>query len=283
MKTTYGKAWRQIREQFERVSLDNSALDARLLGEYAFGFNGLDLPLKEHEIADEAQLVALKKYAKRRLNGEPVSRIIGVKEFYSLEFKLNEATLVPRPESELLVDLALEHIKDIGNPKILDLGVGSGCISIAILANNKSATAIGIDISAGALKMAQKNAKLNNVDARIKYRNGSWFEPIDKNESFDLIISNPPYIKSGEIIDLQKEVRLFDPALALDGGDDGLEPYEIIASNSKQYLSENGVVIVEFGQGQEKSVGQSFLQNDFDFISQYSDLADIVRVIVAKK
>ncbi len=272
-----------MKKQFEKANLDNSGLDARLLGEHAFGFNGLDLAIKEQEIADLEHIIRLKEYATRRLNGEPVSRVIGVKEFYSLEFKLNEATLVPRPETELLVDLALEHIKDIKNPKILDLGVGSGCISIAILANNISATAIGIDVSAMALEMAQKNAKNNGVGERIEYRLGSWFEPIDESESFDVIISNPPYIKRDEIIDLQKEVRLFDPALALDGGDDGLEPYEIIAYSSKEHLKENGAVIVEFGQGQEKSVEQSFLQNDYVFVSQYSDLADIVRCIVAKK
>ncbi len=258
-------------------------LDARLLGEFAFGFKGLELALKEQEIAPEEHLNRLENFAQRRLKGEPVARIIGVKEFYSLNFSLNEATLIPRPETELLVDLALEHIKNIKQPKILELGVGSGAILISILANKKNAKAIGVDISEQALLMAQVNAKHIGVEDRVDFLHGSWFEPIVKNEKFDLIISNPPYIKSDEIQGLQKEVKLFDPILALDGGNEGLAPYQVISNHSKTHLRENGAVIVEFGQGQEKDVEQIFLLDSYDFIAQHTDLGAVIRAIVAKK
>jgi len=276
-----GQVWREAKTQLEKADIKTASLDAKILTEFAFNFCGLDLALKEKEIPNTKQLEKLNQYISRRLSGEPIARIIGKKEFYSLNFTLNEATLVPRPESEILVDLTLKNLKDISSPKILELGVGSGCIIISILAHALKAKATGVDLSEKALLIAKKNATLNRVENRVEFIQGSWFEPIE--EKFNIIISNPPYIKSSEIADLQKEVRLFDPSLALDGGNDGLEPYKEIAKTAKEYLFNDGLVIVEFGQGQEKSIKEIFIAQNFSFIGEYRDLAGIIRAIIVKK
>lgn len=280
--TSFGQAWRKVKIQFEKAGIDSPALDARLLGEHAFGFSNLDLILKEKEKASIEQIDRLEEYANCRLRGEPVARIIGQKEFYSLNFALNEEILVPRPETEILVDLALEHIKNIASPRVLDIGTGSGCIAIAILANYLSANAIAVDLSAKALLLAKENAKNNGVDVRVDFLSGSWFTPIEENAKFDLIVSNPPYIKTADIADLQREVFLHDPVLALDGGEDGLLPYRIIASEAQNHLEDEGALIVEFGQGQGQAIKEIFLSFGFENIKSYSDLAAIERVIVVK-
>jgi len=242
----------------------------------------LQLALNENDEISAAELAKLEQYGARRIKGEPIARIIGEKEFYSLNFKLNDATLVPRPETEILVDLALEFIKDIKQPKILDLGTGSGCIAVSILANAKNTKAIGVDLSERAIFQAQENALNNGVENRLQFLSGCWFEPV-KKQRFDLIISNPPYIKTNDILCLQKEVRFFDPLLALDGGEDGLAPYALIAKGAGEYLKPNGAVMVEFGQGQEADIKAEFLALDYKNIRIFDDLAGICRVIVAKK
>jgi len=252
------------------------------LAEVVFELCGLQLALNENEEISLVQFNKLEEFAARRIKGEPIARIIGEKEFYSLNFKLNEATLVPRPETEILVDLAIEHIRDIEQPKILDLGTGTGCIVISILANAKTATAIGVDLSEWAIFQAQENALNNGVENRLQFLSGSWFDPI-KKQQFDLIISNPPYIKTDDILCLQKEVRSFDPLLALDGGKDGLTPYTLIAKGADEYLKPNGAVMVEFGQGQEKDIKAVFLAAGYNNVRIFDDLAGINRVIVAKK
>ncbi len=278
-----GKAWRKIRDRLIKADIDNSTLDARLLAQYAFGKNTIDLAVDEHEIVSERQLSLLNELAQRRLSGEPIARILGKKEFYSLEFKLNKATLVPRPESELLVDLALEQIEHIKKPHLLELGVGTGCISIAILKNNKYATILGTDISELALDQAKENALIHKVEQRIKFQHSSWFEKISNTKKFDLIISNPPYIETKKIKKLAIEVCNFDPILALDGSIDGLEPYRAIASGSKNHLNNGGVVIVECGYGQEERIIEIFAKRGFLSFELKSDLSLINRALIFHK
>ncbi len=274
------KTWRKIRDDFTKANIDNASLDARLLAEHAFKLNSLELATNENQQVTEQQLMRLEELAKRRLNGEPVARILGKKEFYGLEFKLNKKTLVPRPESELLVDICLEQIGENQNLKLLELGVGSGCIIISILANNDNLVGLGTDISQEALEIAKSNARFHNVLERIRFLRGNWFERLNTNKKFDVIISNPPYIETKEIATLAKEVKDFDPVLALDGGEDGLEPYRIIARNAKNYLNDNGFVIVEFGIGQEGEIIEMFLGEGFTLFEQKLDLSGIARALV---
>ncbi len=275
-----GKAWRKIRNDFAKANIDSAQLDARLLAEHAFKLNSLELATNANKQVTEQQLMRLGALAKRRLNGEPVARILGKKEFYGLEFKLNNKTLVPRPESELLVDICLEQIGQSQNLKLLELGVGSGCVIISILANNDNIVGLGTDISQKALEMAKSNARFHNVLERIRFLRGNWLEPLNTDKKFDFIISNPPYIETKEIAHLAKEVKDFDPVLALDGGEDGLEPYRIIAKKAKNYLNDNGFVIVEFGIGQEGKIIEMFLAEGFTLFEQKSDLSGIVRALV---
>ena len=279
---TIGMAWRMARDRFIKANIASASLDAQLLAEHVFSFNNVRLAINEHDLISPKQLLELEKLVKGRLSGKPIARILGKKEFYGLEFKLNNATLIPRPETEILVDLALKHIQTLKSPHILELGIGSGCISIAILTKNKNARAVGVDLSKLALKQANENANIHKVNNQIDLLNSNWFKQIKNQQKFDIIISNPPYIKTSDILLLAKEVKDFDPKLALDGGKDGLEPYRIIAKNAKQYLKPKALVIVEFGLGQEKAISKIFNNENFNSISLYRDLSGIVRAMVAK-
>ncbi|QDZ13303.1 peptide chain release factor N(5)-glutamine methyltransferase [Devosia ginsengisoli] len=252
------------------------------------------------------------------MTGESVARIIGIREFYGLGFTLNAATLEPRPETELLVDMALGALPAGG--RLLDLGTGSGCIPIAILANQPDATAVAVDLSALALEAAQANAISHGVATRLSLLPGSWFEPLTNDSPhgepvqvrklrtgnqrgraadsattssfdklrmrsdaafFDLIVSNPPYITSAVVETLAPEVRDFDPRLALDGGPDGLAPYRVIATQAANWLKPGAWVLVEIGYDQGAAVSALFLEAGFEDVAVHRDLNGLDRVVGA--
>jgi len=279
-QVTIGAAWRAVRDRFRAAGLGTPELDARRLAEIAFGMDSLKLVSEEREPAEPALLHALDALASRRLAGEPVARIAGRKEFYGLSFHLNAATLVPRPETEQLVDLALAFLKDKPSPKILDLGTGTGAIPISILANNPSATAVAVDLSPEALVAARTNAALHSVGDRLETRAGSWFDPIAADEKFDIIVSNPPYIETEIIAGLAADVRDHDPMLALDGGADGLVAYRTIASQARNHLAEDGMVLLEIGSEQGESVAQLLKDAGFTTPVVEKDLAGLDRVVL---
>lgn len=276
-----GRAWRMVRDQFGEAGLGTPALDARLLAERAFGVDGLQLATGEHDAVPSGGMVALEALATRRMAGEPVARILGHKEFYGLDFSLNAATLVPRPETELLVELGLEALKSRKSARIADLGAGSGCIGISILVNSADSHLVAVDLSAEALIEAERNATSHGVEARCAFRQGSWFEPLAEGEKFDLIVSNPPYIETGDIVGLDIEVCEYDPVLALDGGPDGLAPYRIIAQQAGNYLKVDGTVVVEVGLGQAQRVVEMFVAAGFAKTSVHNDLGGIARCVLA--
>lgn len=270
-----------MRDRFAKAGIASAPLDARLLAEKAFAIDGLLLITSENDKASPDQIEALEALAIRRLTGEPVARIMGTKEFYGLEFALNAATLVPRPETELLVELGLQSVKDCASPSVLDLGTGSGCIPIALLVNCGNAVAVAVDLSAQALEQARANGARHGVSNRMDLHQGSWFEPLRIDSRFDLIVSNPPYIESHAIDQLDREVRLHDPTLALDGGVDGLEPYRVIAAHSQQHLLPGGVVIVEVGFGQAEMVAKMFIAAGFKQSLAHDDLAGKARAVLS--
>lgn len=271
-----------MRDRFAAVGMATPALDARLLAERAFGFDGAHLAAHEHDAAVPAGLALLEDFAQRRLAGEPVARILGQKEFYGLDFSLNAATLVPRPETELVVELGLEFLAKRAVPHVLDLGTGTGCIAIALLHNLAEARAVAVDLSPAALEIVADNARRHDVAARLTLYAGSWFDPVDPGAQFDLIVSNPPYIESAALAGLEREVRLHDPVLALDGGADGLMPYHVIALEARHYLRAGGAVIVELGAGQAERVQEIFEQAGFSRCTIHNDLAGIGRVVMAE-
>lgn len=239
------------------------------------------MSLDEHDQPSASQIAVLDALAQRRIAREPVARILGAQEFYGLSFGLNADTLVPRPDTELLVDLAIEAFKDHPSPYILDCGTGSGCIAIALAVNLPRAKLIAIDLSAGALSQAQTNAAIHGVAGRITFMQGDWFSPLH-DQRFDLIVSNPPYISPDEIKGLDADVRLHDPMLALEGGEDGLDPYRYFVGAARQFLVPDGMLLVEHGATQGQAIAQLFTLAGWRDVGWHRDLAGKDRVISVK-
>ena len=218
----------------------------------------------------------------KRLKGKPLSKISGVKEFYSRQFITSEDTLDPRPDTELIVDVVKNLSKDFtkNSINILDIGTGSGCIIITIileLMTKLNTRATALDISKKALLVAKKNLIKFNLEKKINLIESNWFEKLDNK--FDLIISNPPYIKKNDLAKLSKEVR-YDPLISLDGGSTGLRSYFKIAKEVNKHLKKDGFVILEIGIGQLKQVDNIFLNQGFRRILKEKDLQGIDRVVV---
>lgn len=270
-----------MRDRFRSGDVETPELDARLLAETAFGLDPLELSSSEKSEAPSEALARLDTMAERRLAGEPVARILGHKEFYGLDFVLNEATLVPRPETEQLVELGLKAIVGLDAPQILDLGTGSGCIAIALLVNAPKARAVATDLSPEALDAARENAERHGVIDRLELRTGSWCGPLALTEAFDLAVSNPPYVETEIIGQLPPEVSEHDPALALDGGEDGLSAYRSIADTIAGHLKPGGTLLVEVGSEQGLEVGALLSSAGFASIDIRKDLGDLDRVVVA--
>jgi len=262
-----------------RLGFDSAALDAKLLTGYGLGLDSLAMATRENETVGAAAALRVAELLQRRMTGESVARIMGEREFYGLAFALNAATLEPRPETELLVDLALAHLAE--GARLLDLGTGTGCIGISILANMASASAVATDLSEAALAAAAKNGARHGVTSRLQLRRGNWFEALAGDERFDLIVSNPPYIATGVLDTLSREVRAFDPALALDGGPDGLAPYRIIAVEAGRRLLPKGRLLVEIGYDQGAAVADLLTAAGFADVAVHKDLNGLDRVVSA--
>ena len=227
--------------------------------------------------------IFLKKIVLRGL-GKPLSKIIGKKEFYSRDFFVNTQTLDPRPETELIIDFIKRFEENKLTPlEILDLGTGTGCIIISLyLELNKkiNVTGDGIDISDNALEIAKKNARYHNLAGKINFYKSNWFSNVKKK--FDIIVSNPPYIRKSEINFLPEGVKNYDPLISLCGGYDGLNPYRRIANKAKGYLKKDGLICVEVGDKQSRKVKKIFERKQFTTIDVLKDLFNIERVIIFK-
>jgi release factor glutamine methyltransferase len=253
--------------------------DARRIAEMTFRLWGLDLIANEREVAKKSTLKRLEAFAQRRLAGEPMARILGEAEFYGLVFKLNASTLVPRPETEMLVDFALASLPPDRPSRILDLGTGTGCVALAILAHLPQASAVGVDISPEAVACATANAEALDLTARFEARAGYWYKPIGRNERFDLIVSNPPYVRTGEIAGLMAEVRDHDPRAALDGGIDGLNAHRAVAFTARNFIEPGGLIALECGAGQGEAVATILRTGGFAGIAIKKDLRGLDRVV----
>ncbi|QEK39388.1 peptide chain release factor N(5)-glutamine methyltransferase [Candidatus Sneabacter namystus] len=228
--------------------------------------------LVENDIP-QAHFDAALQAAKRRINGEPLAYILGKKEFFSLEFLVNPDVLIPRPETETLIEAALRKKNVISN--ILELGTGSGCIIITLLKNIPNAQGVGVDISQKALQVADINASLHKVHNRLTLLLSNWYSNLHSKQ-FDIIISNPPYIKKSETLD---RTLTFEPAQALLSGTTGLESYKAIASCAKQFLKCTGSVFVEIGKGQDVEIKNIFEKEGFQIVNEFQDLASINRCL----
>lgn len=242
--------------------------------QHVYGLSREAFLLQQEMLLDETLLASL---VTRRLNHEPLAYLLGEQEFYGLNFKVSPATLIPRSDSETLIDRALKALVGVNHPRILDLGTGSGALLITIL-HLTHGFGVGVDISRDALTIARENAKMHKVDAVFLQ---SDFASSLKGE-FDLILSNPPYIETKTIATLQQDVRDFEPHLALDGGEDGLNCYRVILAQAKDLLSPQGQLLFEIGQGQETAL-KTLAGPDYHWLGEEKDLNGIIRAIAFKR
>jgi len=264
--------------QFEEIS-DVPRKEIELLVMNVCGLKKIDLILKSDEIIPENVLLKIEKLIQKRLKGIPIQYLLGNQEFMGLNFIVTENVLIPRQDTEILVEEIISRYKNESNLKILDIGTGSGAISISLAKFLKKAEVFSIDISKEALTVAKLNAKKNKVADQITFIESNLFENLTAKESFDIIVSNPPYIPSKDILELQNEVKDYEPMLALDGGEDGLDYYREITKKSVDHLKKDGLLAYEIGYNQGIDVSK-LLENDFHHIEIIKDLQKHDRVVL---
>jgi release factor glutamine methyltransferase len=273
------RAWTAM---FRARGIDSPELDARVLIGHALGLDHAALAARADQPVSAEQQSAIVALARRRLAREPVARIIGTKEFWSLPLRVTDATLVPRPETETVVTAALRALDSRGSRsrpwRIADIGTGSGAIALALLSELPNAFAVGTDISAAALATARDNAR--NLDmGRASYVRCDVASALCG--PFDLIVSNPPYIATRDLDQLAPEVRLFDPHVALDGGADGLHWYRALAATATLLLARNGILVVELGKDQAEPVAALIAAAGLAPMAPQPDLNGIPRALIA--
>lgn len=266
-------------DRLKDVDIDTAMLDARLLLCEYLQKDKLYLILNSHEdikITDKfEQMVA------RRENHEPMQYILGNAEFYGLNFKVNKHVLIPRPDTEILVEKVIDFVKD--NPyTVLDIGTGSGCIPVTIAKNCNNAKLYTIDISEDTTKVAVDNARLNKVEDKITFMNMDILKDFPKLHT-DCIVSNPPYIEDDVIPTLMADVKIYEPYIALSGGEDGLVFYRRIAEKGNELLKTGGLIAFEIGYNQSHAVEKILKDNNFTQIKTTKDLAGLDRVVTAIK
>lgn len=264
------------RELLKNKSFDSPALDCKILLGKVLGITNTDLVFNSQRELTNKEIESFNKLIKRRLNHEPVAKIINEKSFWNYSFYVNSDVLDPRPDTENLIELVLDDYKNIENLNILDLGCGSGCIILTLLKLLKNSKGTAVDLSEKALEIAKKNAKILKVN-NIDFKKSNWNDSI--NDKFDIIVSNPPYISTSDIENLANDVKNFDPKIALDGGVDGLDYYKYIAKNIKKNCKNNTKLYFEVGQNQAQNVKNIFLNENFTLFKIKKDLNKIERVL----
>jgi release factor glutamine methyltransferase len=283
--TTRLAALKHLGEVFRAAGIETAQRDARLLMLEAAGLVHADLVRAPREPLGEEAARRLTQHVTRRLSREPVARILGEWEFWSLPFTLSPATLVPRPDSETVVAAALIGLGDrrhhSAGLRILDLGVGSGNLLVALLKELPGASGLGVDLDEDAVATARFNAARNGVGERAEVRVSDWTTTVDG--VFDLVVSNPPYIADRVIEGLEPEVRVHDPRAALSGGPDGLAAYRAIVAGLGPILAPNGVIALEIGSDQSESVGAILEAAGFAVEGPYADFGSRPRALVARR
>jgi len=268
---------KKLSKNFLISGIETAELDARLILKEILSFDDKELIINENYNIPERFIKEIFAIGERRLKGEPISKIFKKRNFYKSTFIISNDVLDPRPETELIVEIANNFIKKNEVKNILDLGTGSGCILLSILKENKMINGLGIDLSKEAINIAQKNSKKLQLDKQSNFLISNWMEAI--NFKYDIVVSNPPYIASKEIEKLSKEVKNFDPFLSLDGGDDGLNCYRVIVKDLKRVINKNAIIIIEIGYNQSNSVEEIFKNNDFKLLKKYNDINGLDRVL----
>lgn len=266
--------------------VQSNSLDARLLLSFVLGLSQEKLLANPDLIISQKKHNDFQRLIKRRIEREPISQLTGKREFYGQDFMVSSSVLDPRPDSEVLIESILEHYPNPeSNLKILELGVGSGCLILSILSKFSNSSGIAIDIKQEALEVAKTNSKSLRLSDRIKFIRSDWFAKLNKSvDGFDLIISNPPYIPTDQIPHLQPEIFKYEPKVALDGGFDGLECYRKISKEVSSFLKDGGYLFIEIGFNQDQPIIKIFEQESgLKLTGSKKDLSGITRCLIFKK
>ena len=280
MSATLVSLWTEVRQRLERVGIESPVADSRLLVEAGAGVTRLDIITDPRRQMSADQIAAVAALARRREMREPLAQILGRAHFWTFELAVNSAVLIPRPETELLVETALDALAPDAPTRVLDLGVGSGAILLAILSERPFARGVGIDVSEDALAVARSNTTTLGMDQRVLLRRGDWGR--EQEGGFDVVVSNPPYIATRDLAGLQPEVGRFEPHLALDGGDDGLSAYRAILPDMPRLLNPGGIFAFEVGQGQADEVRALAEQAGLSTEMAKLDLSGVARVVFGR-
>jgi len=266
-------------EGLKKVGVREPKLAARLLLQGATGWSHANLITQTREVLGTQTLRQFDGMVQRALAHEPIHYILGEREFYDRSFNVTPDVLIPRPETEILVEQSLAFLRGFACPSVLDIGTGSGVIAITIAAELEKAQVMATDISSSALVVAEQNAEKFGVQPRIEFMEGDL--AAGSRGRFDLIVSNPPYVKAADFHELEIQVRLNEPKSALIGGTDGLDFYRAIFSLAPKFLKDTGAVAVEFGAGQCEQIKEITSKNGFDVIEVRKDLAGLDRTLLA--
>lgn len=281
MSVTLVSLWTDVRRRLEAAGVDTPVLDARMLVEAGAGVTRLEIVTDPRREISDVQVAAVEALAARRIAREPISHILGRKAFWTLEFAVTPDVLTPRPETELLVEAALEFLPPEKPALVLDLGVGSGAILLTVLRERPDVVGVGVDVSESALAVARANADALGLGERVEWRAASWGEGLEGG--FDLILSNPPYIPTVDIEGLAPEVARHEPRLALDGGQDGLDAYRALLPRIRALLAPGGRFALEVGRGQATAVWALIDQAGLEPLDTRADLAGVDRVVTGRR
>ena len=276
------QAWKQARTRLEAAGLAGPVIDARLLVEAAAEATRVDIVTDPHRALTAEQEARLESYLARREGREPVSHILGRKGFWKIMLQVTPDVLTPRPDTETVVEYVLRDFPEHARWSVLDLGVGSGAILLAVLAERPAAKGLGVDVSEEALAVARDNAAALGLESRVALLRSDWTTGLG-DDGFDLVVSNPPYIASHVIETLEPEVRDHEPRLALEGGADGLDHYRVLAPEILRVLKPGGRFAVEIGYDQKEAVEALFREAGAIGVTTLRDLADRDRVVAGTK
>jgi len=271
--------------ELAKAGVENPQLDAELLMAYTLGCERIDVIAHPERLIPQDRSLMFRRLVHRRASREPLSYIVGRREFWKLDFDVGDGVLVPRPETETLVECVIDRLRGVENPLIADIGVGSGCVAVSLAVELPSAVVYAIDISCRALEYTARNAEKHGVLDRVKVIQGGFMEllPYELRGRFDAVVSNPPYIRSGDIDYLQPEVSEWEPREALDGGEDGMRFHREIINNAAEWLKPRGLLCLEVGFGQGEHVAEIAEKCGFVDVSIVNDLAGIARVLIARR
>lgn len=271
------------REAFAEIS-QNPNIDTELIVCHVLGIKKLDILMEPGRQVGEEEVKTLREMFKKRASGVPVQYLVGTEGFMGLDFLVTPSVLIPRPDTELLVEKIIDLIDNRTGARILDIGTGSGAITVSLAYYLKSSLLDTVDISKEATAVAKQNARANGVSDRVTFLNGDVFDPIKPGTSYDVIVSNPPYIPSRDIDGLQVEVAVYEPRLALDGGLDGYDFYRRIIKQAPAYLNDKGILAFETGHDQARTIAELMEQDGrYENVSVHKDLNGTERVVIGFK